>query len=76
MAAGGRTGPCDQGQPVYIVSSNPHSLANLLTGFALRHENQLTGFLDIPEQKELRQEWEDIQSNQVRSVVRISCITF
>jgi hypothetical protein len=59
--------PVLRDKPVYIVSSNPHSLANLLTGFALRHEEQLSGFLDTPEQKDLRQEWEDIQNKQVRS---------
>lgn len=59
--------PVIRDQPVYIISSNPHSLVNLLTGFALRHEEEITRFLDDPEQEPLRREWEDIQNEQVRS---------
>jgi hypothetical protein len=32
-------------RPVYFVSSNSHSLANLLSGYAVRHRDTLVGFL-------------------------------
>jgi len=54
-------------RPVYIISSNPHSLFNLLTGFALRHEKELTDFLEEHGDAELRKEWEAIQNEKVRS---------
>ena len=56
-----------QGRPVYFVSSNAHSMINLLTGFALRHEPELVQFLGQPECSELRDEWVDIEAKQVPS---------
>lgn len=52
---------------VYFVSSNPHSLANLLTGFALRNEGELVRFMQAAEQSDLLQEWKDIQAQEVNS---------
>jgi hypothetical protein len=54
-------------RPVYFVSSNPHSLVNLASGFALRHEDELVRFLQSPQHAALLAEWQDIQSRQVRS---------
>jgi len=54
-------------RPVYFVSSNPHSLINLLSGFALLHEAELVKFLNDPENAELQAEWVDIQARQVPS---------
>lgn len=54
-------------RPVYFVSSNPHSLVNLASGFALRHEDELVSFLQSPQHAALLAEWQDIQSRQVRS---------
>src|SRR5206468_1690638 len=34
-----------EGRPVYFVSSNTHSLANLLTGFAPREEKKLLHYI-------------------------------
>ncbi len=56
-----------QGRPVYFVSSNAHSMINLLTGFALRHEPELVQFLEQPDCSELREEWTDIEAKQVPS---------
>jgi hypothetical protein len=53
--------------PVYFVSSNPHSLVNLLSGFALRHEAELTSFLDQPEHRDLLAEWHEIEARRVPS---------
>ncbi len=52
-------------RPVYFVSSNPHSLVNLLSGFALRHEEELVRLLDRPGYSDLRAEWRDIEARQV-----------
>lgn len=54
-------------RPVYFVSSNPHSLVNILTGFALRHEPELVAYLDQVQDPGLRQEWDDIQAESVPS---------
>jgi hypothetical protein len=53
--------------PVYFVSSNTHSLVNLLSGFALRHEPELVGYLECPECEGLRDEWREIEAQQVPS---------
>ena len=54
-------------RPVYFVSSNPHSLINLLSGFALQHQTELVKFLNDPENAGLLAEWVDIQARQVPS---------
>jgi hypothetical protein len=54
-------------RPVYFISSNTHSLANLLSGFALRHEEDLLRFVDDAGQADLQVEWHDIEAEQVRS---------
>ena len=43
--------PLVQERPVYFISSNTHSLPNLLTGFALQRENELEAYIharDLP----------------------------
>ncbi len=54
-------------RPVYFVSSNTHSLANLLTGFALEREDELTSFVENSDEADLSEEWADIQARQVPS---------
>ena len=54
-------------RPVYFVSSNPHSLVNLASGFALRHEQRLIDFIHQANQTALLEEWRDIQRHQVPS---------
>jgi hypothetical protein len=54
-------------RPVYFVSSNTHSLANILSGFALQKEAQLVQFLDRPGNSGLRNEWRDIQKGAKKS---------
>ena len=53
--------------PVYFISSNTHSLLNLLSGFALQHQDMLTEFLNLPENSSLIEEWEEIQAREVPS---------
>jgi hypothetical protein len=54
-------------RPVYFASSNMHSLANLLTGFALRHEAELIDYVMHSNDPDLQAEWQDIRTQQVRS---------
>jgi len=47
--------------PVYFVSSNTHSLPNLLTGYALKKKEQIISFLEQPGSNSgLLQEWQEI----------------
>lgn len=54
-------------RPVYFISSNTHSLTNLLTGFALQRRDELLAFLERKENKDLKAEWEDIVNGQIAS---------
>lgn len=54
-------------RPVYFVSSNTHSLPNLLTGFALRHEREIIEFIEGSGEADLLKEWRDIQDERVPS---------
>ena len=54
-------------RPVYFVSSNTHSLINLLSGFALRHSHELLDFIRAREHGGLLAEYEKIVAEQVPS---------
>jgi hypothetical protein len=54
-------------RPVYFVSSNTHSLINLLSGFALRHRAVLLDYLHRGDHADLQAEWRDIVARQVPS---------
>lgn len=54
-------------RPVYFVSSNTHSLVNILTGFALQHQEELLEFVSGGDDQDLIKEWEDIQAQDVPS---------
>ena len=54
-------------RPVYFVSSNMHSLVNLVSGFALENRDTLLNYLERSEDTNLQTEWEDIQNSQVPS---------
>jgi hypothetical protein len=54
-------------RPVYFVSSNNHSLANLLSGFALQHKDELVNYLKEEESIELVEEWTDIEAHNAPS---------
>jgi hypothetical protein len=49
-------------RPVYFISSNTHSLPNLLTGFALQERAALFQYLDELQDEDLILEWDEIQS--------------
>jgi hypothetical protein len=54
-------------RPVYFVSSNTHSLINLITGYALQRENDLITYIHRKEQADLLQEFKDIEARAVPS---------
>jgi len=54
-------------RPVYFVSSNAHSLVNIVTGFALHQEAEVVRYLKDTDDQLLKQEWEDIQAKVVPS---------
>ena len=55
-------------RPVYFVSSNTHSITNLLTGYALSKKDDLLKFLESNGNHDLLREWEELQEcNQCAS---------
>jgi len=60
--------PFDPGErPIYFISSNTHSVVNMLSGFALRREEELSTFVQNSGDTELQAEYADIQAQQVPS---------
>ncbi|MGB3714898.1 MAG: hypothetical protein WA996_10770 [Candidatus Promineifilaceae bacterium] len=53
--------------PIYFVSSNTHSLANLLSGFALVREADLVSFIEARGSSDLKGEYSDILERNVPS---------
>ena len=56
-----------QERPVYFVSSNTHSLINLLAGFARRFEESLVNYIEQFEEKSLLTEYEDLKASYHKS---------
>ncbi len=54
-------------RPVYFVSSNTHSLANVLSGYALRCQGKIVDFLNESQNASLLGEWRDIQASRTLS---------
>ncbi len=54
-------------RPVYFVSSNNHSIANILTGFAIQHKPELIDFVIQSNDPDLQAEWNSIAAGQVRA---------
>jgi hypothetical protein len=54
-------------RPVYFISSNTHSVVNILSGFALQHQDHLVRFLQQPGNSGLLNEWKDIQAGRAPS---------
>ncbi len=52
-------------RPVYFISSNMHSLSNLLSGYALSRQAQIEEFLQANPQLELHSIWDSIRSGKV-----------
>ncbi len=54
-------------QPIYFISSNVHSVTNLLSGFALLNQKEINQYLVDTDQRELIDEWLQIQTHKVPS---------
>lgn len=54
-------------RPIYFVSSNTHSLVNMLSGFAQQHEAELLDYLESRADLELCEEAERIKRREVPS---------
>ncbi len=54
-------------RPIYFISSNTHSIANLLSGFALEHEAEITAYLERSSSGTLLDEWNAIREGNVRA---------
>ena len=54
-------------QPIYFVSSNTHSLSNMLSGFALINKDEIKSYLEEYNHVELLDEWSQIQTEKVPS---------
>ncbi|MBL6966324.1 MAG: hypothetical protein ISR60_07190 [Anaerolineales bacterium] len=62
-----RAFPSVRERPVYFVSSNTHSLVNLISGFALQQREVLARYLEETDDADLAREWHDIQEQNVPS---------
>jgi hypothetical protein len=54
-------------RPIYFISSNTHSVANLLSGYALTEKNLILKFLEQPENASLLAEWKEIEARNLPS---------
>jgi hypothetical protein len=54
-------------RPIYFISSNTHSMSNLLSGFALLQETELVEFIGLAGNEELQTEYRDILERNVPS---------
>jgi hypothetical protein len=54
---------CVECQPIYFVSSNPHSLPNLLAGYALSQRNELVEYVMDVNPEGLAAEWERLSTD-------------
>lgn len=56
-----------ENRSVYFISSNTHSMANLLSGFALQNEARIHDFIHTQGPPDLQQEYHDILAQNVPS---------
>jgi hypothetical protein len=56
-----------ENRPIYFVSSNSHSVVNLISGYAWQNKELILNFLNETENKLLKQEWEQILAEEVPS---------
>ncbi|MBS1250272.1 MAG: hypothetical protein MAG431_01865 [Chloroflexi bacterium] len=54
-------------RPIYFISSNTHSLTNLLSGFALLNKEEIQAFLREDGHQELVEEWNQIKAQEIPS---------
>lgn len=54
-------------RPIYFISSNTHSMPNLLSGYALMHEEDLHEYINTTGSSEMHREYHDILESNVPS---------
>jgi len=54
-------------RPIYFVSSNPHSLPNLLSGYALSESRALSEFVDDENPEGLAEQWRQLAIGESKS---------
>jgi hypothetical protein len=54
-------------RPVFFISSNTHSVTNLLSGFAIKHRAELIDYLEKKDETGLLEEWQGIQQRAIQS---------
>ncbi len=52
-------------QPVFFISSNTHSVMNMISGYALSKRDELIAFMESNPDNGLLHEWKQIRSNKV-----------
>jgi hypothetical protein len=52
-------------RPIYFVSSNTHSITNMISGYALSKESELIDFLKKMDDQSLFHEWDLISRNKL-----------
>ncbi len=60
-----RKSPGIHDRPVYFLSSNTHSATNVLSGFALQHQEELVNFVEHSGNVGLVNDWRDIQNDRL-----------
>jgi hypothetical protein len=56
-------------RPIYFISSNTHSVANLLSGFAQSNREKLIQFLNESQEEQLIEEWKNILDRESDSQI-------
>jgi hypothetical protein len=59
--------PALRDRPVYFVSSNTHSMLNILSGLAFMLQEELVGFMQSPAHVDLMEEWQKIQEGGIQA---------
>lgn len=52
-------------QPVFFISSNTHSVTNMISGYALSKRDELIAFMESNPDNGLLHEWQQIRANKV-----------
>lgn len=54
-------------RPVYFVSSNTHSIPNLITGYALTKQDEISSYIESEDNQGLKDEWNALQTSATPS---------
>jgi hypothetical protein len=54
-------------RPVYFVSSNTHSITNLITGYAFTKKDAISGYVESGDSPDLKEEWKALQESATAS---------